>query len=100
MGIAKGCKGFEVITFNKNMVWSLSVIAEDGTFRYFNKHRLVIKHSLFYILRFVFPNQTILFLRTKKLKQLRFLIICKTFQLIYLLCEFVFVHKDSYIILY
>lgn len=28
MGITKSCKGFEVIAFNKNMVWSLSVIAE------------------------------------------------------------------------
>lgn len=66
MGITKGCKGFEVITFYKNMVWSLSIIAEDGTFRHFNKHRLLVDHSLFSILRLVFPNQTILLLRTKQ----------------------------------
>ena len=70
MGITKSCKGFEVIAFNKNMVWSLSVIAEDGTFRHFNKHRLLVDHSLLSIFGLVLPNQTILFLRTKKLDQL------------------------------
>ena len=62
MSIAKSSKGFEVIAFNKNMVWRLSVIAEDGTFRHFNKHRLFVDHSLLSILRLVFPNQTILLL--------------------------------------
>ena len=62
MGITKSCKGFEVITLDKNMVWRLSIIAEDGTFWHFNKHRLLADHSLLSILRLVFPNQTVLLL--------------------------------------
>ena len=70
MAITKSSKHFEVITLDKNMVWRLSVIADNGTFRHFNKHRLLVEHSLLYILGLVLPNQTILLLRTKQLDQL------------------------------
>ncbi len=70
MGITKSSKRFDVITLDKNMVWRLSVIADNGTFRHFNKHRLPVDHSLLSIFGLVLPNQTILFLRTKKLDQL------------------------------
>ena len=70
MGITKSSKRFDVITLDKNMVWSLSIIADNGTFRHFNKHRLLVDHSLLSIFWLVLPNQTILFLRTKKLDHL------------------------------
>ena len=70
MGITKSSKRFEVIALNKNMIWRLSDIAGNGAFRHFNKHRLLVEHSLFYILGLVLPNQTIFLLRTKQLYQL------------------------------
>ena len=70
MSIAKGSKGFEVITLDKNMIGSLSIIADNGTLGNLNEHRLLVDHSEFCILRLILPYQTIFLLRTKKLQQL------------------------------
>ena len=93
MGIAEGSESFEVVALYKDMIGGISIIADDGTVCHFLEHRQFVLQTRLNLLGLVLPHKTILLLRAEQLQQLRLLLIRKTFEFIYLLCEFVFVHK-------
>lgn len=64
--ITKGCKGFEVIALNQNMVGSIGRIRNQSTFFDFGQHRQFIPKAFLHVFGFVLPNQTIFLVRPQK----------------------------------
>jgi len=62
MCISQNSKSFQIISFNQNMVWCIIIFTNNDTFRHLCQDGQFFAKTFFYVLRLIFPYQTISFI--------------------------------------
>ena len=66
MGVGKCGQGFEIITFNQDMIGSIRACISQRSVFVLNEHRKFVEQTLLYIFGLILPYQTIFLVRPQK----------------------------------